>query len=215
MKGELSNFYRGVTSRKPLRNRILVGCIAVAVILFSAGFGLEASRLRPEADWMLIAFIGSLLLACCMTWIGRLGERVRVGQIMLEHRQRGMIELELGPGNTLKGDARRIACLTGEIDEEDWADLELFVRTAVRTEDRLQRLGFATRRSGKLVSWGGCFSYRVKWIGWSLAQATRGRKPPKFVQGKHHVEGEMDLRRCVRRWSGSELPRGSGTPRNS
>ena len=36
------------------------------------------------------------------------------------------------------------------------------------------------------------------------------KKPPKFVQRDRYVEGEMDLDRCVRRWSGPEVSSGSG-----
>lgn len=126
-----------------------------------------------------------------------------------------MVELELGPGNGLRTDARRIARWTRDIDDAAWADLRLFVRTAVWTEDRLEKLEFATRPSAVSVRLAGYFAYTVMWIGWAVERATKGKKPPKFVQRERYVEGDMDFDRCVRRWSGPERSSGNGTPRDT
>ena len=218
MKEELSKFYRGVASGEPFGKRILSAGVVGAVLSIAAGHGLEASRFRFDADWQLIGSIGCLLLIVCSlawVWIWRLGGRVRVGQITLSHRRRGVVELELGPGNGLRTDARRIARWTRDIDDAAWADLRLFVRTAVWTEDRLEKLEFATRPSAVSVRLAGYFAYTVRWIGWAVERATKGKKPPKFVQRERYVEGEMDFDRCVRRWSGPERSSGNGTPRDT
>lgn len=218
MKEELSKFYRGVASGEPLGKRILSAGLVGAALSIAAGHGLEASRFRFDADWQLIASIACLLLIVCSVawvWVGRLGERVRVGQITLLHRQRGVVELELGPGNALRADARRIARWTRDIDDAARVDLRLFVRTAVWREDRLEKLGFATRPSAVPVRLAGYFSYTVRWVGWAFGRAMMWKKPPKFVQRHRYVEGEMDLDRCARRWSGRERSSGTGTPRDS
>ena len=218
MKEELSKFYRGVASGEPLGKRILSAGVVGAVLSIAAGHGLEASRFRFDADWQLIGPIGCLLLiVCSLAWVRvwKLRGRVRVGQITLSHRRRGVVELELGPGNALRTDARRIARWTRDIDDAARVDLRLFVRTAVWTEDQLEKWGFVTRPSAEPVRLAGYFAYTVRWIGWAVERATKGKKPPKFVQRDRYVEGEMDLDRCVRRWSGPEVSSGSGTPRDS
>lgn len=196
--------------------RIPSAALAGAALLIAAGDRLAGSRFRLDADWQLIGCIGCLLLIVCgLPWllVGRLGGWVRVGQITLFHRRRGMVELELGPGNTLRTDARRIARGTREIDDAPWADLTLFVRTAVWTEGRLEKLGFATRPSEVPVQLAGYCLYAVKWVGWACERAMKRKKPPKFVQRGGYVEGEMDLSRCVRRWSGPERSSGNGPRR--
>ena len=72
------------------------------------------------------------------------------------------------------------------------------------TEDRLEKLGFATHQSAVPVRLAGYFVYTVRWIGWAFERAMKRKKPPKFVQRDRYVEGEMDLDRFVRRWSGPE-----------
>ena len=80
---------------------------------------------------------------------------------------------------------------------------------------RLVRGGSGTRRSGagiggqEKVRLAGYFLYAAKWVGWAVEQGMKGKKPPKFTQHERYVEGEMDLSRCVRRWSGPERPRGN------
>ncbi len=187
-----------------------------AALSVAAGHGLEASRFRFDADWQLIGSIGCLLLiAGSVAWVRfrKSAGRVRVGQITLLHRRRGVVELELGPGNSLRTDARRLARRTREIEDGAGADLKLFVRTAVWTEDRLQKLGFETRPSAVPVRLAGYFSYTARWIGWAFGRAMKSKQPPKFVQRHRYVEGEMGLHRCVRRWSGPERASGSSSRR--
>lgn len=218
MKGELSSFYRGVASGEPRGRRILSAGLIGAVLSIAAGRGLEASRFRFDADWQLIGSAGSLLLIVCTVawvWFRRLRGRVRVGQITLLHRRRGMVELELGPGEALRRDARRLARWTRDIDSAARAELRLFVRTAVWTEERLKKLGFETRSSAEPVRLAGYFAYTVRWIGWAFERAMKWKKPPKFVQRDRYIEGEMDLDRFVRRWSGPAESSGSGPPRDS
>lgn len=212
MTDELSKFYRDVASRNPLRVRILAACLVVQMLSLAAGHWLEVSRIGLHWDWILVTLPGCVLLPLCgFAWTLRLNDRIRVGQIVLAHGGRGVVELKLGPGSTLRGDASRIGWLTRHIDEECWADLKLFARTAVWTEDRLKGLGFATRRSGAVMSLAGHVSYPFNWIGWAVGRAIRGRKPPRFAQRGPWVEGETDLRSYVRRWSGRERPRRDGT----
>ena len=205
MNEVLSKFYLNVATRTPLRNRVLGACLGVEVLSVAAALWLAGSQSPLNGESGLIMLIGCVLLPTCgLAWFWCSGERIRVGQVVLAHGGRGVVELELGPGSTLRRDARRIARLTRNIDEETWADLKLFVRTSVWTEDRLASLGFETRRSGVLMSLAGYCSYTVKWIWWTLTQAMKGRKPPKFVQRGRYIEGETDLGSYVRRWSGPE-----------
>ena len=87
------------------------------------GFGLEASRFRFVAEWYFIGVSVSLPLLVCAVWcVRRLNEVVRIGQIRLFHRQRGVVEVELDVGNTLRTDAGRIARWTKDIDDPVWHD---------------------------------------------------------------------------------------------
>lgn len=218
LKEELSNFYASVASGAPLGRRILPAGLVGAALSFAVGHGLEASRFRFDADWQLMGSGGCvLLIVCSLVWVRvrASGERVRVGQITLFHRRRGVVELELGPGNSLRADARRIARWTRDIDGAVRADLRLFVRTAVWTEERLEKWGFATRPSPAPVRLAGYLAYTVRWTGWSFERAMKRKKPLKFVQRDRYVEGEMGLDRFVRRWSRPDRSSGSGIARES